>query len=80
MRGWNAVVGSVPFLAILVGVAFAAVVNLWGQSYYRKRMIANGGTTIPEARLIPMMIGSFFFAAGLFIMGWTSTGNIHWIG
>ena len=80
MRGWNEVVGSVPFLAIVVGVAFAAAINLWGQSYYRKRMIANEGKMVPEARLIPMMVGSFFFPAGLFIMGWTAKASIHWIG
>ncbi|KAI4745772.1 MFS general substrate transporter [Aureobasidium sp. EXF-12298] len=80
VRGWNAVVGSVPFMAIVVGVAFAAAVNLWGQSYYRKRMVANNGNPVPEARLLPMIIGSFFFAAGLFIMGWTSKASIHWIG
>jgi hypothetical protein len=26
------------------------------------------------------MIGSFFFAAGFFIMGWTASENTHWIG
>ena len=80
MRGWNEVVGSTPFLAIVVGVAFAAAINLWGQTYYRKRLIANDNKIIPEARLMPMMIGSFFFAGGLFIMGWTAAVNIHWIG
>ena len=80
MRGWNEVVGSLPFLAVIVGVGFAAAINLWGQSYYRKRMIANDNKVIPEARLMPMMIGSFFIAAGLFIMGWTAKESIHWIG
>ena len=27
---------------------------------------------IPEAKLLSMMFGSFFFAAGLFIFGWTA--------
>jgi hypothetical protein len=27
-----------------------------------------------------MMIGSVFFAAGLFIMAWTGEDSIHWIG
>ena len=79
-RGWNQVVGSLPFIAILVGVAFAAYINMWGQGYYRKRIVATNTKILPEARLVPMMIGSFFFAAGLFIMGWTADPNIHWIG
>ncbi|KAJ4298241.1 hypothetical protein N0V90_006140 [Kalmusia sp. IMI 367209] len=80
IRHWNAVVGSTPFMATVIGVCFAAGIILWGQIFYRKQLIANKGNPVPEARLTPMMIGSVFFAAGLFIMGWTSKLNIHWIG
>ncbi|KAF1967775.1 hypothetical protein BU23DRAFT_482371 [Bimuria novae-zelandiae CBS 107.79] len=47
---------------------------------YLDSLIANQGKLVPEARLMPMMIGSIFFAAGLFVMGWTSALDIHWIG
>ncbi|OKL55930.1 hypothetical protein UA08_08914 [Talaromyces atroroseus] len=30
VRGWNAVVGSLPFLALLVGVFFGAAILIWG--------------------------------------------------
>ncbi|CAM1507493.1 Fc.00g071340.m01.CDS01 [Cosmosporella sp. VM-42] len=80
VRRWNQVVGSLPFLAIVVGVFFAAGVNIWGHKLYVKRLTANGGKIVPEDRLFPMMVGSFFFAAGLFIMGWTADEKIHWIG
>jgi hypothetical protein len=80
VRGWNEVQGSLPFLALVIGVLFASCINLWGQTYYRKVMAANEGKLVPEARLMGMMIGSIFFAAGLFIMGWTAALNIHWIG
>ena len=79
-RGWNAVRGSLPFLSIVIGVLFASCVNIWGQFYYLKRFNANNKKIIPEARLMPMMIGSFFFAPGLFIMGWTSKADVHWTG
>lgn len=79
VRHWNAVVGSTPFMAIVVGVGFGAGVIIWGQLYYRKCLIANDNKLVPEARLMPMMIGSTFFAAGLFIMGWTAKLSIHWI-
>lgn len=79
-RGWNAVIGSLPFIAILIGVGFGGIVNMWGQKFYVKRLVGNDNKPIPEARLLPMMIGSFFFAGGFFIMGWTSDRSIPWIG
>ncbi|KAF2802354.1 MFS general substrate transporter [Mytilinidion resinicola] len=79
-RHWNAVVGATPYTSIIIGVIFSAGVILWGGIYYKKRFIANGNKIIPEARLPPMMIGSVFFTAGLFIMAWTSKASIYWIG
>ncbi|ORX98827.1 major facilitator superfamily domain-containing protein [Clohesyomyces aquaticus] len=80
VREWNPVEGSLPFLAMIIGVLLAPVALMWGQVYYRKRLITNGGQGVPEARLMPMMIGSIVFPIGLFIMGWTAQRNIHWIG
>lgn len=48
-------------------------------SFYIKKFEANGNRAVPEARLPPMMIGSIFFAVGLFIFGWTSDRDIFWI-
>lgn len=79
-RGWNEVVGSLPFLAILIGAASGAGILLWGQSYYRHHLIKTQRQFDPEARLIPMLIGSPIFAAGFFIMGWTSAKDMPWIG
>jgi hypothetical protein len=79
-RGWNSVVGSLPFMGQIIGIIFGGAILIWSQTIYVKRMIANNNKPVPEARLIAMMIGSFFFAAGLFIMGWTSDKDIHWIG
>ncbi|KAF2136840.1 uncharacterized protein K452DRAFT_236804 [Aplosporella prunicola CBS 121167] len=78
-RGWNRVVGALPFLAILIGVCFGAVANIVNQKYYTKRFIANNRRPVPEARLPPMMGGSLFFAGGLFIFAWTARPDIHWI-
>lgn len=41
--------------------------------------MAAGGVPVPEARLPSMMVGSFVFAAGLFILGWTAYPSIPWI-
>ncbi|OJJ63428.1 hypothetical protein ASPSYDRAFT_25504 [Aspergillus sydowii CBS 593.65] len=78
LRGWNQVVGALPFLAYLVGILFGACVNLANQKFYISRFKANNNRPVPEARLPPMMLGSVFFAGGLFIFGWTSQIQIHW--
>lgn len=80
VRGWNEVVGALPFLAYLIGILFGACLNLFNQRFYIKRFKANNNKAVPEARLPPMMIGSIFFASGLFVFGWTSAPHIHWIG
>lgn len=79
IRGWNAVVGALPFLSMLIGVLFGAVANLINQSFYIKAMAKNGGRPVPEARLPPMMVGSVMFAAGLFTFAWTSDKHFPWI-
>lgn len=78
-RGWNQVVGALPFLALLVGILTGAAANVLNQKYYFKRFKANNNRPVPEARLPPMMVGSVFFAGGLFVFAWTSAPNIHWI-
>lgn len=78
-RGWNQVVGALPFLALLLGILIGAVANVLNQRFYFKRFQAAGNHPVPEARLPPMMVGSVSFCAGLFIFAWSSTPNIHWI-
>ncbi|GMF80047.1 unnamed protein product [Aspergillus oryzae] len=80
VRGWNQVVGALPFLGYLVGILFGAAVNLLNQKFYVRRFKANNNFPVPEARLPPMMLGSVFFAAGMFVFGWTGQPDIHWIG
>ncbi|KAJ5519534.1 hypothetical protein N7453_001956 [Penicillium expansum] len=78
-RGWNPLVGNLPFLGILTGMILGAIVNLLNQKFYIKKFRANGNRAVPEARLPPMMLGSVFFSAGMFILGWTSPKNIFWL-
>ncbi|KAJ5898282.1 hypothetical protein N7504_008570 [Penicillium tannophilum] len=79
IRGWNQVVGALPFLGYLVGIFMGAGINLANQKFYLKRFKANNNRAVPEARLPPMMLGSVFFAGGMFVFGWTSPKDIHWI-
>jgi hypothetical protein len=47
--------------------------------FYILKFKENNNKAVPEARLPPMMIGSVFFAAGLFIFGWTSPAHLFWL-
>lgn len=37
------------------------------------------GTMKPEYRLPPLVVGTFFIPAGLFLYGWSAYYKIHWI-
>ncbi|KAI4249021.1 MAG: hypothetical protein LQ352_005756 [Teloschistes flavicans] len=78
-RGWDQVVGALPFLALLLGIIVGGVANVLNSKFYNRRFIANGRKPVPEARLPPMMVGSLFFAGGLFLFGWTSPKEINWV-
>lgn len=74
------VLGGTPFLAVLVGVFVGSAINYSNQKFYIKRFRAAGNFPVPEARLPPMMAGSFLFAGGIFLVAWTSPAHFHWIG
>ena len=78
-RGWNQFVGALPFLGLLIGIVIGGFANILNSRFYARRFHANGDKAVPEARLPPMMIGSIFFAAGLFLFGWTSSKSIFWL-
>lgn len=79
IRGWNEVVGALPFLATLTGVILGAIPNLMNNKRYIAQVQKNNGKPCPEARLPPMMFGSVFFTMGLFIFAWTSPPEYPWI-
>lgn len=78
-RGWPLVTSTLPFLGLFVGVLGAVFVNLANQPRYARMVDANGGRPVPEARLLPMVLGGFLFTTGLFWFGWTANKNISWI-
>ena len=79
IRGWNLLVGALPFLALLTGILLGGAANALNQTHYMRCYEANGNKAVPEARLPPMMVGSVVFAGGLFVFGWTSDKSIPWI-
>ncbi|KAJ5295460.1 MFS multidrug transporter [Penicillium antarcticum] len=78
LRRWGPVVGNLPFIALLVGIFFAAAINIYNNRYYFEKFKANDNKAVPEARLPPMMVGGFAFTAGLFVFGWTSSPTINY--
>jgi DHA1 family multidrug resistance protein-like MFS transporter len=57
-RGWNTLVGSLPFLGVLVGTFLAAAVNIAYAQYRFVPLVEKHGRVDPEHRLPPMMIGT----------------------
>jgi MFS family permease len=57
-RGYGPVVGSLPFIALFVGVLAALFINLANQPRYIRIAKAAGGRPVPEARLPPMVCAS----------------------
>ncbi|EXA33748.1 hypothetical protein FOVG_15049 [Fusarium oxysporum f. sp. pisi HDV247] len=73
VRQWGPVVGTLPFIALLIGILCAAAVNIYNNRYYRRKLMENGYRAVPEARLPPMMLGGIVFTAGQFLFAWTSS-------
>lgn len=79
LRGWNSLVGALPFLALLIGILIGAAGNYFNQKFYIKKWTENDYRPVPEARLPPMMVGSVLFTAGLFLFAWTADPEIFWL-
>lgn len=74
-------VAELPYLGMFIGTFIGGLICLVLEKRFLKVMAANGGKPVPEERLVPMMVGSFFFAAGLFWLGWAGDypDKVHWI-
>ncbi|KAH8881335.1 MFS general substrate transporter [Thozetella sp. PMI_491] len=79
VRGWSPFASTLPFLCTLLGAILGAAANVFNQTLYNKAYHAAGNKPVPEKRLPPMMVGSFLFSGGQFLMGWTAGPDIHWI-
>ena len=80
IRGWSPVVSYLPCLGVLIGCLIGAAINMSCNKFYLRRLAANNNKPVPEARLLPMMIGGVILVGGLFLFGWTSHKTSHWIG
>ncbi|KAF5026345.1 hypothetical protein F66182_1553 [Fusarium sp. NRRL 66182] len=77
-RQWSPILGSLPFLGIVVGVVLACIVIALHSIYYVTRRQQETGTHLPERRLPPMIAGSVILSAGIFWFAWTSNPSTPW--
>ncbi|KKY24329.1 putative benomyl methotrexate resistance protein [Diplodia seriata] len=70
---------GLTFLSITAGV-LVAIAGYWAYVRFSvEPSIRAHGLGAPERRLIPALAVSILCPAGLFIFGWTSDSDIHWI-
>lgn len=69
-RGWNAGIGSLPFLPFLVGIALGAGGIAYSTRTNFTRAFIKHGKPIPEERLPPMIVGAIVLPIGLFWYAW----------
>ncbi|KAL4801831.1 MFS general substrate transporter [Aspergillus unguis] len=74
-RGWSAPIASLPFLSVVLGVITAwGFVVLHTVLFYWPRL--KKGTTTPEDRLPPMILGGCMLVPSLLWFGWAM--QTHW--
>jgi MFS family permease len=69
-------------LAITIGAVIGTVFNPFQDWLYLRTASKNQerpGHPIPEARLYTSIPGSLLFTGGLFMYGWSSRPDVHWI-
>lgn len=79
MYGFNLGEMGLTFLSITVGVVIAMSGYYAFLYYVMEPDIVANGLGAPEKRLVPALYASFLCPIGLFLFGWTSNPEIHWI-
>ena len=78
-RGWNAGVGQLPLLGVIIGAALGASL-IFIISVRDRKKIQAGHIQQAEDRLPVACIGGVLFAVSMFWFAWTAEYNsIHWI-
>ncbi|ANB12532.1 Tpo1p [Sugiyamaella lignohabitans] len=75
-------VEQLPYFALVIGLGIASLsIAYILDPQYRKKLLANGGKPVPEARLPAMIYGGIAFPIGIFWFTWTGNypQHIHWI-
>jgi DHA1 family multidrug resistance protein-like MFS transporter len=79
MYGFNLGELGLTFLSVTIGVIISITWYWWYIYYIVEPDIRANGLGSPERRLIPALFVTFLVPIGLFIFGWTSRPDVHWI-
>jgi DHA1 family multidrug resistance protein-like MFS transporter len=79
MYGFNLGETGVVFTCITVACVLGIIIYCSYVYFYLEPDIIKNGLRVQEHRLVPAMISSFGMPIGLFIFGWTSRPDTHWI-
>lgn len=74
-RGWDAGIGSLPFLGLAVGMMFGLIYTIVDDKQRYQKL---GTEATPESRLPPAMMGAIALPVGMFSFAWTNSPSIHW--
>ncbi|KAI3335623.1 MFS general substrate transporter [Ustulina deusta] len=78
-RGWSERLSSLPFLAIIIGIALGCGYIVLDTSTRYARKMKKFGSVSPEERLPPMIVGAILLPVGFFWFAWTSNREIIWV-
>lgn len=78
-RGWNAGVGELPLIGLIIGAALGSLIILWDTTVQGKKM-KRGEKITPEQRLRTALFGGPTLAVAMFWFSWSANYNyVHWI-
>ncbi|PVI02030.1 MFS general substrate transporter [Periconia macrospinosa] len=70
---------GLAFLGLLVGALLTMCFLFLWLYFHQEKQYNEKGELVPEKRLQPAMVGSFFVPICLFWFGWSSRASVHWI-
>lgn len=79
MYGFNLGETSIVFVCITVACIIGIIIYCSYVYFYLEPDIIKNGLRAQEHRLVPAVYASFGIPIGLFLFGWTSNPDIHWI-
>ncbi|KAF5314820.1 hypothetical protein D9619_007394 [Psilocybe cf. subviscida] len=79
MYHFNLGQSGLPFLGLLVSAFFASSAYIAWNYYHVEPLFVKNGHIVPESRMLVALVASVFIPMSLFIFGWTSRPDIHWI-
>lgn len=78
-HGWNAGIGGLAFVGILVGMFIGIAVIIFDNRRYSQIHKETGGFAPPETRLPTAILGGIIAVIGLAWFAATATPSIHWV-